>query len=144
MKKSQRMQPIRKVAVSKEQQAASALGEAQNQLQMQLQRLQELRDYQKDYASQFQQTGANGMDVASLMSFRSFLQQLEQAIEQQKQAVDAANALVDQRKKSWLASRGKVKIYDNVISRYHQEEIQQQDKKEQKESDDRAQRPARS
>ncbi|WP_455203256.1 flagellar export protein FliJ [Kaarinaea lacus] len=144
MKKSQRMQPIRKVAVSKEQQAASALGEAQNQLQMQLQRLQELRDYQKDYASQFQQTGANGMDVASLMSFRSFLQQLEQAIEQQKQAVDAANALVDQRKKSWLASRGQVKIYDNVISRYHQEEIQQQDKKEQKESDDRAQRPARS
>ncbi|WP_455209592.1 flagellar export protein FliJ [Kaarinaea lacus] len=140
MKKSRRMQPLRRVAESKEQQAATELGRAQQQLQNQIDRLNELLNYKTEYLTQFQQTGQNGMPVDRLQSFRSFLEKLDIAVEQQKQAVKIAGELVDKRKYQWFSSRDKVKIFDNVISKIVEQEHKQEDKQEQKDSDDRAQR----
>lgn len=140
MKKSKRMQPLLRVAESKEQTAATELGQAQNNLQMQIDRLRELENYQNEYLSRFQQTGQAGISMSTLQSYRSFLSKLEAAVEQQKQAVKTAKELVDRRKKQWFASRDQVKIYNNVITRYVDDEIKQEEKLEQKESDERSQR----
>ncbi len=140
MKKSRRMQPLRRVAESKEQQAATELGQAQQQLQSQINRLNELLTYKDEYLGRFQQTGQNGISMDRLQSFRSFLDKLELAVEQQKQAVKIAEQLVEKRKHQWFSSRDKVKIFDNVISKIVDQELQQEQKQEQKESDDRAQR----
>jgi flagellar FliJ protein len=140
MKKSRRMRPLRRVAESKEQQAATELGQAQQQLQAQINRLNELQNYKDEYLGRYQQTGQNGISVDRLQSFRSFLDKLELAVEQQKQAVKIAEELVDKRKRQWFSSRDKVKIFDNVISRIVDQELQKEEKQEQKESDDRAQR----
>lgn len=134
------MQPLRRVAESKEQQAATELGRAQQQLQSQINRLNELLNYKNEYLSKFQQTGQNGIAVDRLQSFRSFLEKLELAVEQQKQAVKTAGELVDKRKHQWFTSRDKVKIFDNVINKIVDQEHKQEEKQEQKESDDRAQR----
>jgi flagellar FliJ protein len=139
MKKSRRMQPLRRVAESKEQQAATELGQAQQQLQNQINRLSELQNYKNEYLFRFQQSGQNGIAVDRLQSFRSFLDKLDLAVEQQKQAVKIAGELVDKRKRQWFSSRDKVKIFDNVISKIVDQEHKQEEKQEQKESDDRAQ-----
>ncbi|KPJ96325.1 MAG: hypothetical protein AMJ53_01015 [Gammaproteobacteria bacterium SG8_11] len=140
MKKSRRMQPLKRVAESKEQRAATELGHAQQHLKNQIDRLNELLNYKSEYLSRFQQSGQNGISVDRLQSFRSFLQNLELAVEQQQQAVRMAGELVDKRKRQWFTSRDKVKVFDNVISKIADQEIKQEEKQEQKESDDRAQR----
>jgi flagellar FliJ protein len=139
-KKSTRMQPLKRVAESKEQHAATELGRAQQQLQSQINRLKELENYKNEYFNRFQQTGQSGVAVETLQRFRSFLDKLEIAVEQQKLAVKTAGDLVAKCKLQWFTSRDKVKIYDNVISRFVDQEHKQEEKHEQKESDDRAQR----
>ena len=134
------MQPLQRVAESKEQQAATELGRAQQQLQSQINRLNELLTYKDEYLCRYRQTGQNGISVDRLQSFRSFLAKLEVAVEQQKQAVKIAGELVDKRKHQWFSSRDKVKIFDNVINKIVDQELKQEEKQEQKESDDRAQR----
>lgn len=134
------MQPLKRVAESKEQRAAIDLGRAQQQLQSQINRLQELETYREEYFNRFQQTGQNGVDVETLLSFRNFLDNLETALEQQKQAVKTASELVERCQRQWFTSRDKVKIYDNVIERFVDQEHKQEEKHEQKESDDRSQR----
>ena len=140
MKKSKRIQPIIRVAESKEQRAAVELGRAQNQLQEQVKRLQDLQSYQQEYRTRLQETGRNGISISKLQSFRSFLDKLEIALVQQKQAVTMAEELVASRKQQWFASRDKVKIYNNVATKYVNAELRQEEKQEQKDSDERAQR----
>ena len=140
MKKSKRIQPIIRVAESKEQKAATELGRAQNQLQEQLNRLQDLQNYRKEYQGRLQEAGRNGISVPKLQSFRGFLEKLETAVEQQKQAVKIAEELVARRKQQWFASRDKVKIYNKVATKYVNAELKQEEKQEQKDSDERAQR----
>ena len=140
MKKSKRMQPILRIAESKEKRAAIALGEAQSQLQMHIARLQELQNYQNEYINRFQQNGQNGVEISMVLSFKSFLEKLNQAIEQQKETVATANQLVENCKQHWFASRGQVKMYNNVITRFQSEETEALEKQEQKDLDERAQR----
>ena len=134
------MQPLRRVAESKEQRAAAELGRAQQHLQTQLARLQEIQNYQQEYLSRFEQAGMNGIAADKLLSFRNFLEKLDTAVEQQQQAVNTANDVVDQRKRQWFSSRDKVKIFNKVISNFVDQEFSQEQKQEQKETDEKAQR----
>lgn len=134
------MQPLRRVAESKEQRAATELGKAQQQLQAQINRLKELENYKNEYFSQFQQAGQSGVSIDKLQSFRSFLDKLETALEQQKHAVKTAGDLVDVRKRQWFTCRDKVKVFNKVITRFVDQEHKQEEHHEQKESDERGQR----
>ena len=140
MKKSKRIKPIIRIAESKEQKAATELGRAQNQLQEQLNRLQDLFNYRQEYHARFEQTGRMGVSIQTLHGFRSFLEKLETAIEQQQQSVKMAQDLVQRRKQQWFATRDKVKIYNNVADKYLSAETKQEEQQEQKDSDERAQR----
>jgi flagellar FliJ protein len=138
-KKSKRMQPILRVAEIKEKNAAAALGEAQTHLQMQTARLQELENYYSEYVARFHQSAQLGIAISKVHSFNSFLEKLNQAIEQQKQAVKSAEELLQQRRQLWLANRGQVKVYNNVITRFQDEEHRAEEKKHQKDLDEHAQ-----
>jgi flagellar FliJ protein len=140
MKKSKRFQSVIKIASAHERQAATALGEAQAALQSQMARLEELLRYQEEYRLQFQRTGSLGVDARRIEDYCVFLDKLRQAIRQQQDMVEAAQQAVDERKQAWFSSRGKLKTYDNVMERFQTEERRQEDKREQKETDERAQR----
>jgi flagellar FliJ protein len=139
-KKSKRMQPILRVAESRQQQAAAAVGEAQSHLNMQQARLEELQNYYAEYVANMQQQMRVGAPITKVQGFKGFLVKLDQAIEQQKQSVQAAHQQLQQRKQVWMASRGQVKMYNNVISRFRAKELQAAEHREQKETDERAQR----
>ena len=138
-KKSQRLQPVVKVAEGREQQAAKALGEAQTALNAAQQQLTELETYRDEYVQRFQQAGALGMGAARLEDYRHFLHKLGQAIEQQTQAVVQAEKLVAKRREHWFTHRGKVRMLDTVVSRYQAVEQRQEARKEQGEQDERNQ-----
>ena len=143
MKKSKRFQSVIKVAVARERQAATALGEAQAALQSQMARLEELLHYQEEYQLHFHRTGSLGMEARRILDYRAFLEKLKQAIRQQENMVDAAQQVVEERKQQWFHSRGKLKTYDNVMERFQTEEQRQEDQREQKETDERAQHAGR-
>ena len=140
MKKSKRFQSVIKVASAHERQAATALGDAQASLESQVARLEELLRYQEEYQLQFQRAGSLGVEARRIQDYRLFLDKLRQAIRQQQNMVEAAQRLVEERKQQWFRSRGKLKTYGNVMERFQTEERRQEDKREQKETDERAQR----
>lgn len=143
-KKSQRLQPVQRLAEGHEQRAARELGAAQQRLDQARRQLAELVDYRADYRQRFRQAGAGGMGAAKLVDFQHFLLRLDQAIEQQTQMVAQAGQELEGRRAQWFASRGKVKALDGVAARYVAEEQRDALRREQREQDDRTQHTGRS
>lgn len=139
MKRSKRLEPVVKVAENREQQAARALGDAQSALAQAEQRLAELKTYREEYIERFHANGALGMSAVQMGDYRLFLSNLSRAIEQQAELVRQAAAVVEQQRQKWFSRRGKVKMLDNVVSRYQADEQRVVDRKEQLEQDERAQ-----
>lgn len=140
MKRSQRLEPVVRVAENREQQAARSLGDSQSALNQAQQRLDELENYRKEYIQRFHTNGATGMSAVQMGDYRLFLSNLSRAIEQQIGLVKQAVATVEQQRQQWFARRGKVKMLGNVVSRFQTEEQRVADRKEQLEQDERAQR----
>jgi len=140
-KKSERWQSLRKIADQFEQHAARSLGESQGNLSQQQQRLEELLRFRQEYNQRFQQSGAQGMDGASLQSFQHFLLQLDQAIAQQRQTVAAAERDCDHKRHAWQDKHKTTRIYDKTIERFVTQEQRKETRKEQRETDDRIKRP---
>lgn len=136
-KKSERMQSLRKIADQYEQLAARSLGASQGNLTQQQQRLEELLRFREEYHRQFQQTGEHGMDGATMHSFQHFLAQLDGAIAQQRQTVAAAEQDCQHKRHTWQDKHKNTRIYDKTIERFVAQEQHQENRKEQRESDDR-------
>ena len=141
-KKSERWQLLRKIADQYEQRAAQLLGKSQGNLAQQQQRLEELQRYRSEYQQQFLQAGTQGMDGATVQAFQRFLVQLDQAIVQQQRTLLAAERDRDNKRVDWQDKHKTTRIYDKTIERYTDQEQRQAARKEQREQDDRSQRPA--
>jgi len=144
MKRSQRFEPVVKVAENREQQAARSLGDSQSALSQAQQRLDELKKYREEYIQRFHANGAMGMSAVKMGDYRLFLSNLSGAIKQQAGLVQQAAAVVEQQRQQWFARRGKVKMLGSVVSRFQADEQRVADRKEQLEQDERAQRMPKS
>jgi flagellar FliJ protein len=139
-KKSHRLEPIIELAKSKEQQAAVAYGQARAELAGQQARFDELQNYRLEYIERFNKQAAQGMDATKVKDFQQFLTNLKTAIAQQSRAVDHAALRVEQQRQRWLDERRQLGVYDQLKSRYQQVEQLQEDRQEQKATDESAQR----
>lgn len=137
MKKSQRLEPVAKVAESREQQAARALGQAQTLMNQAEQRLVELKNYKEEYLRRFHTQGSRGMNAAQMEDYRRFLAKLDIAIAQQQQAVEQAAVRVETQRQHWFERRGKTQALDKVVARYQADEQRREDRNEQLELDAR-------
>jgi flagellar FliJ protein len=138
------MAPVQKVLDRKEKDRARELVDAQGRLSAAQAKLQDLEQYRKDYEQAFQQRAKAGQPVRALRDFQVFLARLEQAIQQQRQIVAAAEQEVSGHSTRWQSAARQVKAVDSVVDRWQGEERRAQDRREQKETDERAQRAARS
>lgn len=139
MKRSERFEPVVKVAENREQEAARVLGDAQSALTSAQQKQAELESYREEYVQRFHSTGATGMSAAQMLDYRAFLVKLDLAISEQALVVEQAASLVEQQRQEWFVRRGKVKMLDTVVERYQTEEQRDANRKEQSDQDDRAQ-----
>lgn len=141
MKKSKRLQPVVKVAESREQQATRVLGDEQKKLAAAEQRLAELKSYREEYINRFHAAGASGMGATRMLDYQKFLHKLSLAIDQQLQLIAQQASVVDEKRRLWHLTRSKVQMLDNVLSRYQAHEQRQLERKEQGELDDRFRHP---
>ena len=140
MKRSKRMRPIVHVAENREQEAARRLGEARGELSRREQQLEELRQYRDEYTQRFESQGGGGVDMGALLSFRQFLGQLNVAIEQQEGVVERAREVVRQRIEEWQQTRSRLQAMEKTVERLRDEETELEERREQGETDERAQR----
>jgi len=140
MTRSERLAPVQRVLGQTEQQRARDLGEARQRLVAAETKLQDLQQYRQDYERVFQQRATTGQSVMALRDFQVFLARLDQAIQQQGQVAEAARGDVAGRTTRWQSAARQVKAVDSVVGRWQGEERRADDRRDQKDTDERAQR----
>lgn len=141
MTRSKRMQPIARLAADRERQAARDLGASRREFEAQRVRLGELQGYRDDYAARFRSASAQGIDAAQLRDFHAFIARLNEAIAQQERLVTAARREWEACAARWQGLRTRTQALDRVVERLQQGEAREVRRREQGDSDERAQRP---
>ena len=136
MKKSGRIQPLKNLASRHEQQAARTLGQSRSQLGEKQDRLQELFSYREEYQQRFQRDAEKGIGVTQLQAYHSFMQQLDEAISQQRIQVEQAEQRCSTVSAQWRETHIRTQVLDKTIQRLRAQENQQAEKISQREIDD--------
>jgi flagellar FliJ protein len=142
MTRSERMAPVQQVLESSEQARARELGEGQRRLAEAEAKFNELRTYHGEYLLAFRQRAEDGISVTKLRDFQAFIARLEQAVGQQEQIVAQAREQVANQRRNWQGAARQVKAVETVVDRWRGAEVRAGARRDQKESDERAQRGA--
>lgn len=140
MTRSKRLRPIARLAADRERQAARELAATLQEFDARLERLHELGAYREEYARRFKAASEQGLDAGRLRDFRSFLSRLDEAIVQQERLVAAARREWEACTVRWQGTRSRTRMLDKVMERLRREEERVARRREQGESDERAQR----
>jgi len=140
MTRSQRLRPVANMKQKEQLNSARILNEGFNELKMHEERLLELTHYRDDYVNKFQQLTQIGASIERIRHYQEFIARLNQSIVLQKQRVIDAQRQVELKKVNWRQARARSDAFGKVVDRYRDEESQLNEKRNQKETDDHAQR----
>jgi flagellar protein FliJ len=102
------------------------------------QRLQELHGFKSEYQARLSGDRAVVMDIILLRDFYVFLAKLDNAIAHQNGEVTNAHTHWKVAHDNWLVLRQKVKAFETLADRHAKQEIQKQEKREQRITDETA------
>ncbi len=142
-KRAARLAPVVDMASKAERDAAAQLGRCQQQLLAAQQKLAELERYRNDYQQQWISQGQKGVSGQWLMNYQRFLSQLETAVAQQANSVTWHREAVDKARLNWQERYARLEGLRKLVERYLEEARQAEDKREQKQLDELAQRTRR-
>lgn len=140
MTRSDRLQPIAGLAKNTEDSAAAVLGQARRHCEEQQRRLEELQQFQREYSDRFQALGQSGIDIRRVNEYRRFNERLNEVIEQQRKLLDESRRQLDQQNRKWSEASAKRRALDKTIDRFRDEEAVHAGRREQRDSDEHAQR----
>ncbi|AMN46602.1 flagellar FliJ protein [Steroidobacter denitrificans] len=140
MTRAKRLQPVRNLVDDAQQRLAQSLSACEQRLRESESRLEELRRYRSEYETHFSRCAGSGMGVTGLRDYQAFLARLGQAIGQQQELVGRAAAQRDAERTRWQEAARRAKALGHVLERWQSEERQALDRREQRDSDERAQR----
>ena len=103
-------------------------------------KLAELERYRKEYEAQLALRAQSGIGVLGLRDYQAFLSRLSEAVRQQQALVQRARIERDLERTKWQEAAVRAKALDHVVERWQLEERRMMDRKEQRETDERAQR----
>ena len=95
MKKSKRLEPVKKIAQEKETAAAIKVKNSVQQQQACVEQLEKLKGYREDYIAQFKIKGQKGMSASRLHEYQVFVQKIDKAIDEQIKTVQTAQLKTD-------------------------------------------------
>ena len=144
MKRSERMQTVERVVSDVEKKRAEALAARERHVTECESKLQELESYQKSYAEQLQARAGAGIGAAGLRDFQTFMLRLDEAVKQQTQLVAKAKSDGDAERQVWQHAAQRKEAVGGLVERWQLEEQKLQDKQDQRDTDERAQRIRRS
>jgi len=140
MTSSDRFKPIQKLAEKKEREAAAAFGKTLKTRDDAQHRLDDLRQYHKEYLDRFSAATRNGICGAQIQEYQAFIAKLEEAIGEQKRALQAMEVNCEHSKQEWRGKYSKSKAMDTAVDRLKEEEMHERERREQNASDDHSQR----
>ncbi|PCI06819.1 MAG: flagellar export protein FliJ [Gammaproteobacteria bacterium] len=136
-KSSKKLQPVANLARLNERSAARLHGSVLNELKKQEERLDELISYRDQYQTSFNVAGKLGISSIQLQDYRLFLLRLDDAIQQQQQAIINGKKNSEMSRGEWLNKRNKSKMMNKVVEKRQVAEAAQLEKSEQRELEDR-------
>lgn len=139
-RRAERLAPVVDMALKAEREAARQLGLAQNQLLQAQRKLAELERFRGDYQQQWIERGQQGVSGQWLMNYQRFLSQLEAAVEQQNRSLDWQREVVNKARGAWQEKYARLEGLRKLVERYREEARLLEDKREQKQLDEFAQR----
>jgi flagellar FliJ protein len=140
MNRSTRLEPFARIADQRQQGAARSLQESQAELERFRQRLQDLSGYRAEYAERLEKTCKAGSCADNIKRLLGFIAQLDHGIHELRSLIAMAEHRCDQRRSEWLATRARSRALDEVITRARSEEERGRLRREQRDTDERAQR----
>ncbi|MEO6699688.1 MAG: flagellar export protein FliJ [Paraperlucidibaca sp.] len=136
MNRSQRLKPVVALAEREESQLAQAYTAQLQHLHVAREKLQQLVHYRLDYAVMAEQVPGRPMDLARLQGARAFLQRLSEAIGMQEAEICRLDGFVNKARASWLGAKRHQQSISDLVTRYHAQERQIDDKREQNRQDE--------
>lgn len=137
-KRSERMNKVFLLSEREEQEECRTMGRAQQRLDEDVARLEELKSYRESYSAQRKQPRqCNSMQ---LKDYQSFLERLDQAVALQSQVVREGQQNRDTHRRRWMAKRRKAESLERVVTRIRDDETADEERSLQNASDDLAQK----
>ena len=140
MKRSERMQMVKKVADDFERRRAEALAVCERRVAESEKKLSDLESYRDGYVRDFDVRAKAGIGAAAAINFQAFLLKLEEAMRQQEQVIEAARKLRDAEEQKWRTAAQRAEAIGKTVVRWQGEEQHALDRREQHDSDERAAR----
>ncbi len=138
--RSKRLRPVAEVAQRREQDAARVLKESRDTLRQYETQLENLKAYRQEYVLGFQQASVSGMGAGRMKDYLVFLSKLDDAINQLEAVMATTREDYERDRTQWVAKRARLKALDEVIARFRMEERRDEIRREQRDTDERAQR----
>lgn len=140
MTRAKRLEPVQNLVDDTERRLALSLAAFERRVTENETKLQELERYRAEYERQFSQRAGKGIGATDLRDYQAFLARLGEAIKQQQSIVQRARAERDAERQRWQDAAKRSKALGHVVEQWRTEERRTSDRREQRESDERAQR----
>ena len=135
-----RLAPVVDMAEKAEKTAVQRLGYFQGQVRLAESKLGDLERFRGEYQQQWIERGTKGVSGQWLMGYQGFLNQLETAVDQQRQSLAWHQTNLDRARESWQQAFARVEGLRKLVQRYIDEARALEDKREQKLMDELSQR----
>lgn len=135
------MGTVRRVVEDAEKARAEQLAASERRLGECESKLAELERYHAEYLREFSRRAGAGMGSGSVRDYQVFLARLAEAVRQQSQIVTRARAERDTEREQWRTAAQRAHSVGRLVDRWSEEDRRALEKREQGESDERAQRP---
>ena len=139
-KRAKRLEPVQHIVDEAQKRLAMSVATFEKRVLDGEAKLGELVRYKAEYEQGFQQRAATGIGVMEMRDYQVFLARLAEAIKQQQALVNRARAEHEAERVKWQEALKRSKALGHVVDRWQAEERQVADKRDQRESDERAQR----
>lgn len=126
------LQTLLELMQSRTDEATRKLGQLISAEQSQRSRLQMLEQYRDEYAQRLREATAQGITRLILRNYQDFLARIDEAIDQQRLAVQSSELSTKAGQTQWSDQNKKLKAIDTLSSRHDARERYRENKQEQK------------
>ena len=140
MKRAQRLRPVQDIVEDAQKRLAQSVAAFEKRVLEGENKLQELIRYKAEYEQQFSQRAGRGIGATDLRDYQAFLARLGEAIKQQQALVNRARSEHQAERVKWQEALKRSRALNHVVEQWQAEERHVKDRRDQRESDERAQR----
>ena len=140
MQRAKRLGPVQQIVDDAQRRLAMSVAAFEKRVLEGEAKLEELQRYKGEYEQQFSQRAGRGIGATDLRDYQAFLARLSEAIKQQQALVVRARAEHQAERVKWQEALKRSKALGHVVERWNAEERHMNDQRDQRESDERAQR----